>query len=139
MTEEQELVLATVHELRDSLVDAAVLAVELNPDQDVTQFPRADLEQMVEGTLTAMREFYGGGERPFWDLYMTTVIPGILGVGFELPQVLHTVTSFYCLVSTELDRALASNAARDAARREFVRFSSAWMQAIARVPAGSRG
>ena len=114
-------------------MDHAVVAVDLNPNQSTTQFPRADLEQMVEGTFTAMEEFYRGEERPYWDLYMQTVIPGILGAGGEISQIINTVVSFFCLVSTELDRALANDTRRDVARLELVRFTSCWTQAISRA------
>ncbi len=134
MNEVQTLVLATMRELRETLVEFAVKAVELNPDQNPEHFPRRDLEQMVEGTFVAAQEFYVGGERPFWQDYLATVIPGILGAGFRLPQVLHTVSSFFCLSATELDRRLSDHPKRNEARLEFVRFSSAWQHAILSVP-----
>src|SRR5690349_19877450 len=55
MTDVQALVLATLKEIRNALVDNACTAVELNPDQNIEQFPRADLEQMVEGTFIAIK------------------------------------------------------------------------------------
>lgn len=134
MTEAQTLLVTTMREIRQVLADMAVEAVELNPEQNADQFPRRDLEQMVEGTFVAMEEFFKGDARPYWDDYLETVIPGIVAVGFRLTTVLHTVSSFFCLSAIELDRRLAADPLRDAVRTEFVRFSSSWQQAIMSVP-----
>lgn len=130
MTETQQLILKTFDALRTELTDCAVAAVGLNPAQTIEQFPRADLEQMVGGTLVAVEEFYGGGERPFWDEYLETVVPGILAAGSEIAGLHFTVSAFFALSATELDRRLQGHALRDEARAEFVRFSSTWQQAI---------
>jgi hypothetical protein len=128
------LTINTLHNIRERLVDHAVTAVSLNPDEKRrSAFLRSDLEQMVEGFFTALQEFSEGGPGPFWKMYIETVIPGILAGGSEMPNILNTMVVFDVLAASELDRALEGNPLRDQVLQEFARFCAAWLSAISSV------
>jgi hypothetical protein len=133
MLQHLTLTINTLRNLRESLVDHAVTAVALQPKPSRNEFLRSDLEQMVEGTFTALEEFFEEGPGPFWKMYMETVIPGILANGDEMPNILRTMVVFDMLAASTLDRALEGNPAREQARQEFARFCAAWLSAASGV------